>query len=573
MPQQTPAQNADFVPDAVVVGSGAGGGMAAYVLAKAGIKTLVLEAGRDYSPATENSMLKWNHEAPLRGGSTTDKHFGYYDATAGGGWTVPGEPYTVAPGSTFRWWRSRMLGGRTNHWGRHSPRFGPYDFKPFTRDGLGMDWPFSYDEIAPWYDRTERLVGVVGANDGLENHPSSSRGVLQTPAKPRITELMIKAAALDLGIPCVAAHYAVLTRDLDDPDVPRQACFNASPCGRGCAIGAAFQTTTSLLPMAIATGNLRITTNAIVTRVLTGADGKATGVEYFDKAGKAQVARARVVVMAASACDTAKILLNSHTSKASKGLANSSGELGRNLLDTTGTNVRGHIPALEGRPRYNEDGIDVAHLYIPWWLYKEQAAGKLDFPRGYHYEIGGRFGAPGANFSLGGMEDGYGASLKEDARRYYGAQLSYTVRGEMIPNKDSFCELDPEVKDKYGMPVLRFHWKWTQHEIRQIAHGIKTAKEMITRLGGTVLTPERPPEEAIEDGGVIIHELGTTRMGDKPSNSVTDGFGKAWDVDNLVIVDGSVFTSNAHKNPTLTIMALAWRSTDHLIQRMKRGEV
>ncbi|HEX2760231.1 MAG TPA: GMC family oxidoreductase [Rhizomicrobium sp.] len=573
MPRQTPNQAADFEPDVVVVGSGAGGGMAAYVLAKAGIKTLVLEAGRDYDPAKENSMLKWNYEAPLRGGSTTDKHFGYYDATAGGGWMVPGEPYTVAPGSTFRWWRSRMLGGRTNHWGRHSPRFGPYDFKPFTRDGLGMDWPFSYDEIAPWYDRTERLVGVVGSNDGLENHPSSSAGVLLTPAKPRIPELMIKAAANDLGIPCIPAHYAVLTRDLDDPDVPRQACFNASPCGRGCAIGAAFQTTTSLLPMAMATGKLRITTDATVTRVLTGDDGKATGVEYFDKAGKAHAVRARVVVMAASACDTAKILLNSKTSKAPQGLANASGELGRNLLDTTGTNVRGHIPALEGRPRYNEDGIDVAHLYIPWWLYKEQAAGKLDFPRGYHYEIGGRFNAPGSGLSLGGMEDGYGASLKDDARRYYGAQLSYTVRGEMIPNKDSFCELDPNVKDKYGMPVLRFHWKWTQHEIRQIAHGIKTAKEMIQRLGGTVLTPERPPEEAIEDGGVIIHELGTARMGDKPSNSVTDGFGKAWDVDNLVIVDGSVFTSNAHKNPTLTIMALAWRSTDRLVQRLKRGEI
>jgi choline dehydrogenase-like flavoprotein len=436
-----------------------------------------------------------------------------------------------------------------------------------------MDWPFSYDEIAPWYDRTERLVGVVGSNDGLENHPSSSAGVLLTPAKPRIPELMIKAAANDLGIPCIPARYAVLTRDLDDPDVPRQACFNASPCGRGCAIGAAFQTTTSLLPMAMATGKLRITTDATVTRVLTGDDGKATGVEYFDKAGKAHAVRARVVVMAASACDTAKILLNSKTSKAPQGLANASGELGRNLLDTTGTNVRGHIPALEGRPRYNEDGIDVAHLYIPWWLYKEQAAGKLDFPRGYHYEIGGRFNAPGSGLSLGGMEDGYGASLKDDARRYYGAQLSYTVRGEMIPNKDSFCELDPNVKDKYGMPVLRFHWKWTQHEIRQIAHGIKTAKEMIQRLGGTVLTPERPPEEAIEDGGVIIHELGTARMGDKPSNSVTDGFGKAWDVDNLVIVDGSVFTSNAHKNPTLTIMALAWRSTDRLVQRLKRGEI
>lgn len=560
---------AGFEPDVVIVGSGAGGGIAAYVLTKAGIKTLILEAGRDYDPVSESAMLKWNREAPLLASSTPDKHFGYYDATVNGGWMVPGEPYTVAPGSTFRWWRSRMLGGRTNHWGRHSPRFGPYDFKPKSRDGLGMDWPFSYDEVAPYYDRTEKLAGVIGANNGLENHPNSLPGILLPAPKPRITELMIKAAAEDLGIPCIPAHYAVLSRDIDHPDVPRQACFNASPCGRGCGIGAAYQSTTSVLPMAVATGKARIVTDATVTRVLTDASGKATGVEYFDKAGQAHSVRARVVVLAASACDTAKILLNSGKS----GLANSSGQVGRNLMDTTGTNVRGHIPALEGRPRYNEDGMDVAHLYIPWWLYKEQAAGKLDFPRGYHYEIGGRFGMPGAGFSLGGQEDGYGLPLKEDARRYYGAQLSYTVRGEMIPNKDSFCELDPEVKDKYGMPVLRFHWKWSQHEIRQIAHGIKTAKEMIGRLGGTVLTPDRTPEEAIEDGGVIIHELGTTRMGDKPENSVTDGFGRSWDVGNLIVVDGSVFTSNAHKNPTLTIMALAWRSSDRLVERMKKGEV
>jgi choline dehydrogenase-like flavoprotein len=292
-------------------------------------------------------------------------------------------------------------------------------------------------------------------------------------------------------------------------------------------------------------------------------------VEYFDKDGASHFVRARVVVLAASACDTAKILLNSRDG----GLANSSGEVGRNLLDTTGTNITGHIPALENRPRYNEDGMDVAHVYIPFWLYKEQAAGKLDFPRGYHYELGGRFGMPGAGLPFGGMEDGYGLSLKEDARRYYGAQLSYTVRGEMIPNKDSFCELDPEVKDKYGMAVLRFHWKWSSHEIRQIAHGIKSAREMIHRLGGTVTTPELPPERAISDGGFIIHELGTTRMGDKPGNSVTDSFGKSWDIDNLVIADGSVFTSNAHKNPTLTILALAWRSMDHLVARMRKGEV
>ncbi len=558
----------EFEPDVVIVGSGAGGGMAAYVLTRAGIKTLVLEAGRDYDPMSDSAMLKWNHEAPLRGAPTPEKDFGYYDATVNGGWSVPGEPYTSAPGSVFRWWRSRMLGGRTNHWGRHSPRFGPYDFKPFSRDGLGMDWPISSAEVAPWYDRTEKLIGVIGTNVGLENHPDSSPGVLLPSPKPRATELMIQAAANDLGIPCVPSRYAVLSRAIDHPHAPREACFNASSCGRGCGIGAAFQTTTSLLPMAMGTGKLRITTNATVSRVLTDERGKARGVEYFDNDGVSHFVKARVVVLAASACDTAKILLNSKDG----GLANSSGEVGKNVLDTTGTNVAGHIPALEGRPRYNEDGMDVAHLYIPFWLYKEQAAGKLDFPRGYHYEIGGRFGMPGAGLGLGNMEDGYGLPLKEGARRYYGAQLSYTVRGEMIPNKDSYCELDPVVKDKYGMPVLRFHWKWSQHEIRQIAHGIKTAKDMIHRLGGTVTTPDLPPERAISDGGFIIHELGTTRMGDKAGNSVTDGFGKSWDIENLVITDGSVFTSNAHKNPTLTILALAMRSSAHLAARMKKGE-
>jgi choline dehydrogenase-like flavoprotein len=567
MTQRKSANPHSFEPDVVIVGSGAGGGMAAYALTRAGVKVLMLEAGRDYDPVKENSMLKWNYEAPLRGSSTPDKHFGYYDATANGGWEVPGEPYTNAPGSSFKWWRSRMVGGRTNHWGRHVPRFGPYDFKSYSRDGLGMDWPISYADMAPWYDRTEKLVGVSGANSGLENHPDSSPGVLQPATPPRITELAIKAGAEALNIPCVPSRYAVLTRDIPHKDAPRQACFYASPCGRGCAIGAAFQTTTSLLPMALATGRMRIVTNAFAARVVVGANGKATGVEYF-KDGALHLAKARAVVLAASAVESARILLNSKDG----GLANSSGELGKNLMDTTGTNITGHIPSLENRPRYNEDGKDVAHLYIPWWQYKEQAAGKLDFPRGYHYEIGGRFSAPGGNPAVG-LEDGYGASLKEDARRYYGAQISLTVRGEMIPNSDSYLELDPAVKDKFGLPVARFHWKWSDHEIRQIAHGMKTARDIVHKLGGTVLTPDQSPDKAIADGGWIIHEVGATRMGSRSSDSVTDPYGRTWDVDNLVVADGGVFTSNAHKNPTLTIMALAWRSMDHLAGRMKKGEI
>ena len=355
--------------------------------------------------------------------STPDKHFGYYDATANGGWEVPGEPYTNAPGSTFRWWRSRMLGGRTNHWGRHVPRFGPYDFKAKSRDGLGMDWPISYEDVAPYYDRTEKLIGVSGANAGLENHPDSSPGVLQPPSKPRVPELMIQAAAARSGhsLRAVALrdpdarHRRIPTRRARPVSMPRPAAGAAPsappsrPRPRCC-------------PWRWAPASCASSPMPWCRGFVTDARGRASGVEYFDQdGGAAHFVKARAVVLAASACESARLLLNSHTARSPQGLANSSGQVGRSLMDTTGTNITGQIPALEDRPRYNEDGKDVAHLYIPFWLYKEQAAGKLDFPRAYHYEIGGRFGAPGARFRLADWKTAMALSLKEDARRYYGA--------------------------------------------------------------------------------------------------------------------------------------------------------
>jgi choline dehydrogenase-like flavoprotein len=553
--------------DAVVVGSGAGGAMAAWVLTKAGASVLMLEAGRNYSP-DESPMLSMAKDAPLRGVGTPDKEFGYYDATVDGGWEMPGEPYTMSEGSEFMWWRSRMLGGRTNHWARNSFRMGEYDFKPYTRDGLGVDWPVEYKDIAPWYDKTEKLVGVYGTNTGLENHPSSGPGVLQPPPKFRVWETFLKAGGDAVNIPVVPARRAILTKKVDE----RSPCYWASSCGRGCGIGAAFQTTTSLIPWAMKTGKLTIATGAMVYEVMLDETGKAGGVRYIDKAtGEHKEAKGRVVVLAASTGETARILLNSKPNGRAEGLANSSGQVGRNLMDTVGSNLSAYFPQLEGRPRYNEDGAMGLHAYIPFWDYQRIKDGKVDTPRGYHVEIGGSFGDPG--MGVGGGLDGYGSSLRGDVRRRYGARIGLTQRGEMIPNKNSFCEIDGNTKDRFGIPVLKFSFAWSEHELNQVKHFQNAMKELVDKLGGTFTSDFAAPGEAISKGGEIIHEVGTARMGSDAKDSVTNPFGKTWDVDNLYLTDGSVFVSKAHKNPTITIMALAMRSADNIATRLRTGEL
>lgn len=554
--------------DVIIVGSGAGGGMAAHRLTQAGIKVLVLEAGRDYDPYSETAMFGRKADAPLRGASTSDKQMGYYSASVDGGWEIPGEPYATANGSDFQWWRSRMLGGRTNQWARNSFRMGSYDFKPASRDGLGVDWPIEYEDLAPFYDRTEELIGVYGANSGIDGHPDSGPGILHDPPKPRIYELLVKAGCDDLGIPCVPARRAILTRPIDD----RMACFYATACNRGCSIGAAFQSTTSLLPMAEATGHYTKITDAMVREILVDDEGRASGVRYVDKKERTEKSlSARVVVLAASACESARLLLNSKSDAFPEGLANSSGQIGRNLMDTVGAAIDAELPALNGRPAYNEDGAMGMHMYIPWWLYQEQANGELDFPRGYHVEVYGGRREPGAFQPA--KADGYGAQFKADIRERYGNSVRFACRGEMIPNSQTYCEIHPHMKDRYGIPVLQFHWQWSEHELKLVDHFQTTMQSLVSRLGGTVQTKIRPPEEAIWTGGSVIHEVGTTRMGSSPETSVTNQYGQCWDVDNLFIVDGGVFASKAHKNPTLTILALAWRSSDYLANQMRAGAI
>jgi choline dehydrogenase-like flavoprotein len=540
--------------------------MAAYALTGAGANVVMLEAGGPWDNATDSAMLLPNYASPRRGAATRERPFGEFDACIGG-WEIEGEPYTRAPGSRFDWWRARMLGGRTNHWGRISLRFGPDDFKGKSRDGLGDDWPISYDDIAPYYDRIDDLIGIFGSHENLPNHPDSK--FLPAP-RPRCYELLVKQSADRLGITCIAGRLSILTR----PHNGRPACHYCGDCYRGCKVNANFSSPGVLLDPARATGRLTIHTNAMAREVTVGRDGLATGISYIDKeTGEDRHVEAKVIVLAASACESARILLNSRSTRFPQGLANSSGVVGKYLTDTTGTDVAGFVPALMDHVPHNEQGVGGGHIYMPWWLDNRQ----LDFPRGYHIEVWGGLGQPGYGF-MGGIQrypsgGGYGAQLKNDYRRYYGATVGFSGRGEMVPNADSFCELDPSVVDQWGIPVLRFHWKWSDHEYAQVRHMQETFRALIADMGGEVWSPMPTKEQGygIAAGGRIIHELGCTRMGDDPSGSVVSSNCQAHDCRNLFIADGGSFVSQADKNPTWTIMALAWRTSDYITAQRKAG--
>jgi len=329
------------------------------------------------------------------------------------------------------------------------------------------------------------------------------------------------------------------------------------------------------LPPAMSTGNLDIVTQAMVREVELDKRGLASGVVFIDKAsGQEHRAKARVIVLAASACESVRIMLNSKSTRFPQGLANSSGKVGKYLMDTVGSPVSGQIPMLENLPPQNEDGAGGIHVYSPWWLYKD--AGKLGFARGYHIEMGSgrRMPSVGSMGSMASFAGGYGRKLKEDMRRYYGSFIGLSGRGEMIPNENSYCEIDPAGKDKWGIPTLRFYWKWSEHETRQAVHMQKTFAAIIEEMGGKVMgKPELDGRKAIAPGGFIIHEIGGAIMGADPKTSVVNQWLQSWDVKNLFVTDGAPFPSNADKNPTLTIMALAWRSADYMLQAMKRREL
>ena len=569
------------VYDICIVGSGAGGGMAAYVLANAGLKVALIEAGPLYDPAKNVTQLKWPWESPRRGAGTT-RAFGDFDA-AYGGWELEGEPYTHKNNTKFDWFRSRMLGGRTNHWGRISLRFGPNDFKHKSMDGLGEDWPISYDDVAPYYDKIDKLIGVFGSKEGIYNEPD---GHFLPPPKPRLHELFIKDSASSVGVPVIASRLSILTKALPG-NKDRGACFYCHQCNRGCTVYGDFSSSSVLVKPALKTGNVDVIPNAMAREVLTNNDGSASGISYVSKEDLQEYqVSAKIVILAASAGESARLLLNSKSAAHPNGLANSSSVVGKYLHDSTGLSVSGYLPKLLNRKRYNEDGVGGLHVYSPWWLDNK----KLNFPRGYHIEYWGGMDMPSYGFGFGIQKangnfpsfdgkpkqaGGYGASLKNDYRTFYGANIGMAGRGEAIAREDNYCEIDPTTVDKYGIPVLRFNYTWSDHEINQAKHMQDTFKEIMHKMGAEITSELKGKDEdyGLLTPGRIIHEVGTVRMGNDKKKSATNKFNQAHDCKNLFVVDGGPFVSQADKNPTWTILALSMRASEYIIDELKKQNI
>ena len=562
--------------DVIIVGSGAGGGMATKVLSEAGLKVAVVEAGPFFDPKNPEQItqLKWPYESPRRGASTT-RAFGEFDA-AYGGWEIEGEPYTQKNGSKFSWFRSRMLGGRTNHWGRISLRFSQRDFKHKDIDGLGENWPIGYEDVKPYYDKVDKLIGVFGSKEGMENEPD---GFFLPAPKPRLHELYYIDGAKKSNIPVIPSRMSMVTKKINND---RGVCFYCGQCGRSCQIYADFSAGSCLIfPAQKSGGQIDLFVNAMVREVTTNEEGKATGVLYINKEDRKEYGlKGKIVVLAASACSTARILLNSKSKQHPAGLGNSSGVVGKYLHDSTGGGMTGFVPDLMNRKTYNEDGVGGMHVYTPWWLDNKN----LDFARGYHIEVWGGMGMPSYGFGFnpnalneffGEKVGGYGNVLREDVKKYYGAMIGFAGRGESIALESNYCEIDPGKVDEFGIPILRFNYQWSDHERLQAKHMQDTFEEIIHNMGGQVLGRKagKDRDYGLLNPGEIIHEVGTTRMGNDPKTSVVNKWEQMHDVDNVFIVDAGPFVSQADKNPTWTILALAWRTSDYIVEQLKKQNI
>jgi choline dehydrogenase-like flavoprotein len=560
------------VYDAVVIGSGAAGGMAAYVLVNQGLKVLMLEIGPKWVSANKFSTEhSWPYEMPFRGYGKPGQYDGLWKINAYTEHLYVNprvDKYALAPGTDFHWTRIHAVGGRTNTWARVSLRLSEWDLKPKSlQDGLGEDWPISYSDLAPYYDKAETFIGVFGTREGLAVTPD---GIYMPPPALRCGEQLLSAGGRKVGIPIIPIRKAMLTRNYNG----RAACHYCGSCDRGCTTASRFSSLDAIIPTLVSKPNFTLRTGAAVHRVLLDrATGKASGVEFIDTSNKqTYTVHAKAVVVGAGAMESTRILLNSRTREHPNGLANSSGVLGHYLMDNFKAGfVSGYLPVLEGSPVINEDGAGGGHVYIPRHTNIPAGKGKGRTGaahRGWQYQPGaGADMFPGYATHVPGM----GSAFKRTVRERNPARISLAGFGEMLPDFNNYCEIDPGgLKDRYGIPQLRFNAKWGENELKMAEEMYDTAEEILRAAGAEVIPYQRrlPPPP-----GDATHEVGTARMGDDPKRSCLNRFNQSHEIRNLFVMDGASFTSISEKNVTLTILAVAWRASEYLADELRRGEL
>lgn len=550
--------------DAVVVGSGATGGWAAKMLAEAGLKVALLEAGRSVTPDefTEHMpayKLEYRNLSPEIARTRPIQKMCYACMEYNYDWFVNDleNPYSTPEGKPFTWQRLRILGGRTLVWGRQSYRLSDLDFKAASLDGYGEDWPLSYQELAPYYDQVERYVGISGQAEG---HPALPDGQFLPPMALTCGEQLLRRRVREkFGRTLTIGRSAILTRNHNG----RSACHYCGPCERGCITFSYFSSPFTTVADAVASGNCTLLTDAVVSHVnMDPQSNRARGVTYVHRVThKSYEISARTVILCAQALESTRILFNSATPRYPDGLANSSGLLGRYLMDhAVGAGAIGELTQFSSKVTAS-DPRRPNGIYIIRFRNLKEGPRHPRFIRGYGFQGGS---APEFYFEA----DGFGSSYKEAVKQgMYGIRL--IAFGESLPRWDNYCEIDPELKDAWGIPALRIQMTHRDNEKAMMEDAASAAAEMLESVGAQNIRVN----SQLAMPGMAIHEVGTARMGNDPKKSVLNPYNQTHDVSNLFVMDGACFVSCGCQNPTLTMMALTVRACDHLLERFRKDEV
>ncbi len=549
--------------DVIVIGTGAGGGMAIKTLCEAGLKVCALNAGRQLDPAKDFREHRMPYDVKFRGfGSPAHRarSVGYMDSeyVAPDVWEHEIE-YAVGEGTRWTWPRANAVGGKTNFWGRSAARMASIDFKAASRDGFDVDWPVTYEEIAPYYTRVEEMIGVAST---VQNRPSNPDGSYLPPIQFRCMDHILASGAGKLGIPYLPDRIAQLTRAHQG----HPACHYCGNCTNGCDVGAFFSTPYFFLPLAQATGNLELRTDAVAREILVDGDGHARGVAYVERQSHREIeVHAKAVIVAASCITTAQIMLNSRSRQWPTGIANSSGQLGRNLCDHMyGTSGYGYLPQLLGQPSFPDNVTAATVAWLPRWQNLAHPT-QEKFIRGYSFYPGG-----GCDEFPGYYDDieGFGAAYKAEIRRRYPTPASFTLQAPSQRSDRNFVDIDPVKKDVFGTPQVRIHFEWDQNTLQMWEHSKEVCKELFAAMGAVYQGHGDP-----ESPGWSLHETGTCRMGNDPQHFVTNRFGQAHDVPNLYACDASVLLNCTDKTTTLSVLAFSLRASEHLVAQFKAGTV